>query len=375
MSTATSGDHALNNFDLVRVFAAAQVVVVHLVSFMPGMHSASWLEVLSLFPGVPIFFFISGFLIGGSWRRNPNVAAYIASRALRIFPGLWAACLFSLALLLFLYSEPLRENVGTTLIWIAMQLSFLQSWNPQFLRGYGMGVANPVLWTIPVELAFYVVLPLLVILGQRIRRLYGVLIGAALISLLVCWWATAGLDPRDAQVETLRKVMTVSPLSFVSWVWMFLLGVLAQLQFDRLQPLIAGRALPFVLIAVAVGILSLFVDFPPLLHLPGNEIGLLNAVANGLACLAFAYSYPGLALRWLRGNDLSYGVYLYHMPLANALIAVGVVGWQGGVLVLIGTFVCAFLSWVLIERRALGLKSRLQLLLDRRSSLGREIAT
>lgn len=375
MSEKLSRDHSQNNFDLVRVFAATQVVLVHLISFMPGLHSQPWLKALSLFPGVPIFFFISGFLIGGSWQRNPHVGSYMASRALRIFPGLWAACLFSLVLIALLYTVPLLANLGTAVVWMAMQLSFLQSWNPQFLRDYGSGVANPVLWTIPVELAFYVVLPLLVVAGQRLGRLRALLVSVAVVSLLLCWWATAGLDPRDPQVETLRKVMTVSPVSFVSWLWMFLLGVLAQLEFDRLRPLIAGRAMAFIALAAVVGSLSLVVDLPPLLHLPGNEIGLLNALANALACLAFAYSYPGLAARWLRGFDLSYGVYLYHMPIVNALIALGLVGWQGGFVVFVGTFVCAFLSWVLVERRALGWKSRLQSLFDKRARIASEVAT
>ena len=102
---------------------------------------------------------------------------------------------------------------------------------------------------------------------------------------------------------------------------------------------------------------------------------MLNALANALACLAFAYSYPGLAARWLRGYDVSYGVYLYHMPIANALIAIGLVGWQGGVVVLLGTFACAFMSWVLIERRALGLKSRLQQMVDKRSGISARMTT
>ncbi|MFT3719908.1 acyltransferase family protein [Pseudorhodoferax sp.] len=367
--------HSHNNFDLVRLFAATQVVLVHVVSWMPDLRHDGWLRVLSLFPGVPIFFFISGFLIGGSWRRNPNAPAYVASRVLRIFPALWVACLFNLVLLLLLFTGPLLDNLGTVVGWMAMQLSFLQSWNPPFLRTYGMGVANPVLWTIPVELAFYVVLPVLWVLGQRLARPRTVLLGTAGLSLLLCWWATDWLSPHDPHVEMLRKVMTVSPVSFVSWLWMFLLGVLAQLEFERLRPWVAGRAGRFLALAAAVGGLSLVVDLPPLLHLPGNEIGVLNALANGLACLAFAYSYPGLAARWLRGYDVSYGVYLYHMPICNALIVLGWAGWQGGALVLAGTAVCAVLSWVLVERRALALKGRLQGLFGKRARMGTEVVT
>ena len=51
----------LNNFDLIRLFAATQVAISHISSHLeiaiPG------LSFLSYFPGVPIFFFISGYLI------------------------------------------------------------------------------------------------------------------------------------------------------------------------------------------------------------------------------------------------------------------------------------------------------------------------
>jgi peptidoglycan/LPS O-acetylase OafA/YrhL len=374
MSLSTiPADHSRNNFDLVRLFAAAQVVVVHVVGVMPGLRNDPLLLALSLFPGVPIFFFISGFLIGGSWRRNPSVAAYAAGRALRIFPALWVAGLFTLTMLLLFYTEPMRDNAGTAAFWVLTQFSFLQSWNPQFLRGYGYGVANPVLWTIPVELSFYVVLPLLCLLGLRLRRLRGVLAAAAVLSFVVFYLVINRLDPVDPDVALLRKVFTVSPASFVTWLWMFLLGALAQLEFGRLRQIVSNRFPLFAAIALGVGALSLVVDAPPWLHLPGNEIGLVNALTTSAACLSFAYSYPGLAQRWLRGFDLSYGIYLFHMPIVNALMASGVVGLPGAAIVGAGTLVCAWLSWTQIERRALGHKKRLEAFLSRRTVVNRGV--
>jgi peptidoglycan/LPS O-acetylase OafA/YrhL len=45
--------------------------------------------------------------------------------------------------------------------WAAAQLSFLQFYNPDFMRHYGTGVLNGSVWTICVELQFYVPIPLL----------------------------------------------------------------------------------------------------------------------------------------------------------------------------------------------------------------------
>ncbi len=355
-----------NNFDLVRLFAAAQVLVVHVVSFIPGMHDTLVLNALSLFPGVPIFFFISGYLISGSWLRHPEPAAYAAGRMLRIFPALWVSGLFTLALLMLFYGGPLADNAGTAAMWLLMQNSFLQSWNPAFLRGYGTGVANPVLWTIPVELAFYIALPLLCIVGQRLGRLRTVLVVAGLVSFAIFHFVIDGLDRSEPRELLLRKVLTQSPASFVTWMWMFLLGALAQLERVRLLRLVSGRFALFGALALVVGGLSLAVNLPPFLHLPGNEVGLVNALATSAASLSFAYSYPGLSQRLLGGRDLSYGLYLFHMPIANALVAIGLVGAAGAAITIVGAFACAFLSWTLIERRALAHKQRFQLYLSRR---------
>lgn len=366
-SQRAAADHG-NNFDLVRLVAALQVVVVHFVSMIPGMRDDAWLRALSPMPGVPIFFFVSGYLITASWLRQPVLSTYVASRALRILPGLWLSCLFTLGMLAIFYTGPLVDNAGTALAWLLLQATILHVWNPDFLRGYGTGVANPSLWTIAVELCFYVALPLLVVLGQRLHRLGTVLAAAAAASFVVFYFVFRGVgDPMKASMVV--KVMAASPVSFLTWLWMFVLGALAQLESARLIRLVAGRFLWFGGLALATGIASLHLDLKPILHLPGNEIGLLNAVTLGLASLSLAYSYPGLAQRWLRGQDLSYGMYVFHMPFANAFIASGLQGWPAAVAAAAGTLAAAAASWRFVESKALRLRGRLAARLSRRSLL------
>ena len=47
-----------NNLDLIRLFAATQVVFVHAVSHLK-LHELDFIKHLGFLPGVPIFFFIS----------------------------------------------------------------------------------------------------------------------------------------------------------------------------------------------------------------------------------------------------------------------------------------------------------------------------
>jgi peptidoglycan/LPS O-acetylase OafA/YrhL len=58
--------------------------------------------------------------------------------------------------------------------WIIAQMTFFQFWTPPMLRNWGVGTPNGSLWTIPVELQFYLLLPALVILLTRIKVIYKV---------------------------------------------------------------------------------------------------------------------------------------------------------------------------------------------------------
>ena len=56
--TTASKPFYLNNFDLIRLVAAIQVVLVHcLVHLSPLANSARMVNWMELLPGVPIFFF------------------------------------------------------------------------------------------------------------------------------------------------------------------------------------------------------------------------------------------------------------------------------------------------------------------------------
>src|ERR1700722_1498519 len=86
-----------NNFDLIRLAAALQVAFIHAAADL-GV-AAPWplRPIAEWFPGVPIFFFISGFLISKSFEKNSVVREYAQNRFLRIYPGLAVCFLVSLA--------------------------------------------------------------------------------------------------------------------------------------------------------------------------------------------------------------------------------------------------------------------------------------
>jgi peptidoglycan/LPS O-acetylase OafA/YrhL len=230
--------------------------------------------------------------------------------------------------------------------WLIAQLSVVQFYNPDFLRGYGVGVLNGSLWTIPVELQFYLLLPAIyTVLNLRARRGNGGLAWLAAVSIAFQYAVEhfGGADSRQFLVKL--SAVTVAP-----YLWMFLAGVVIQRNFERLERWLVGRGLLWVIAYAGIVMIG-----RPLGMTTGT--GAPNPFAMGvLACavIACAYSAPRLSHRVLRGNDASYGVYIYHMVVVNALVELAVPGTVTTVLgVVVATCGLAWVSWTFVERPAL----------------------
>jgi peptidoglycan/LPS O-acetylase OafA/YrhL len=338
-----------NNFDLIRLIAAAQVALVHGVEHLGirlPAHEIT-LRVLECFPGVPIFFCVSGFLISASWQRSAGFRDFFTNRILRIFPALWLCFALSVALIAatgyFAKGVPHKDFA----IWTVAQITFLQFFNPAFLRDWGDGVVNGSLWTIPVEMQFYLLTPLIVGLYLRWRAVFWIAVGVFVATNLIHTHVLAS----TADWDMLRKLAAVT---FAPWVYMFMLGAAANMAWGRLRPVIEGRFAYWLSAYAVVVVSSLFID----LGATGNHIALPWAVILIGVTLSAAFTRPELAELCLRRNDISYGLYIFHMPIYNFAIEMGWLrnGWSWAVFA--SVFVVAALSWNFMERPALRLKRR-----------------
>ncbi len=339
-----------NNFDLIRLVAAAQVMLFHAIFYFKVPVPAIT-TVISYLPGVPAFFFVSGFLISASWERNSDLRTFFVNRTLRIFPGLWAVLLFSLFTLVVFYDRAvLSDNWGKLLLWSLCQATILQDWIPDFMRGYGVGGMNGSLWTIPVELCFYLSIPVLYWLFRRVRSVDAVLwvvLGAS-FSLQYSIYAFS-----DDLPEIVYKLIHKSPLP---WIGMFCCGILGQRHLPRILHLVQGRFLMILAIYALVSLAAHYFPAYPLLQGNSNSMGIVNYFALCALILSAAYTRPTLADHLLRRNDISYGVYIFHIPVINVFFHNGFSGWPALVAAILITICLAGLSWTLIERPALGLR-------------------
>lgn len=342
-----------NNIDLIRLFAALQVAVYHSVEIMaPSWADSFGMQLLALFPGVPIFFFISGFLISRSYEKNSILAEYGRNRALRIFPALHVCVIFNLALVgLTGYFTLVDASFTDVVVLYLAKTTILQFYNPEFMRGFGDGVLNGSLWTICVELQFYVLVPLLYkYLIAHTQRKNLVIIGLMIISLVINR-ALYNLQAEYAHTNQWKLVR----VSFLPWFYMFLFGVLVQRNFEFFRRILTPQ-----IFWVSLAAYTLYAYF---MH--NNGVHIDNSISPllyfPLACLTLmaAYFKGDKGYNLLKKNDISYGIYIYHMPVVNLMLYLGIMGSIVFPLTaILISIVLAIISWVLIEQPTLAKKQR-----------------
>jgi peptidoglycan/LPS O-acetylase OafA/YrhL len=337
-------DWRLNNFDLIRLGAALQVAIGHTAS-----HFGLWDAlgpvgtVVAVFPGVPIFFVVSGLLISRSYEQSARLADYFRNRCLRIFPALWiclAASVLGTALLL-----PGQLGSATPLHWLAWwaaQMSVAQFWQPSFLRGLGTHALNGSLWTITIELQFYLALPLLYgLLRLRTARGNAPLLACGGASLVLYVLVTTRHDLFPTWNSFALTAFALAP-----YLWIFIIGMLIQRNFERLRGLFAGKLVAWLALYTGVTFFAHLAGW----RIAGNAMNPVSLVVLAGVVASAAFTLPALGEALLRRNDLSYGLYIYHAPLLNLLLAWAVWKTLALPLLILLALACAAASWWLIEK-------------------------
>jgi peptidoglycan/LPS O-acetylase OafA/YrhL len=331
-----------NNFALIRVLASAQVAVMHAIYWFGLEQQLLPLRrILHVFPGVPVFFFISGLLVTRSLLSTTR-SDYFRNRSLRIFPALWVCLVLTLLPVVLNADCSSPSTTGQWLSWWFAQMSFGQMWTPGFLQGCWQNSFNGGRWTVAVELEFYALLPLLLLLLARFARL-----GNALLILL----AAASLA---AQAWIIARLGANSPpwllilhTTLVPYLWIFILGMLAQRHFDRIAPWFQGRLAWWLLAYAAATLLTRSLGWKT----GGSDINPLSMLLLCALVLSLALSLRGLADRLLRGHDLTYGLYLLHPVVFLLMTSFGLgTGIMNAALALLLSAGAATLSWFLVER-------------------------
>lgn len=324
-----------NNFDLLRLLAATEVLFFHAKSHL-DIDFPAWADKLWYFRGVPVFFVISGFLVSASFERSNDLFSYFRNRALRIFPGLWVCLLVTVLVASFFGFSFLSVSAAK---WFFLQM-FGGIYTPDFLKEFGFGSYNGSLWTIPVELQFYIVLPILYYFSRLTNISENAVLLFSFIFFSVVGFSISFLFP-DMLTPSETRTAQLLKYAFFTHFYLFLAGVLLQRSISSLVPILVGKGLVWI---------ALYVLFVSLM--PKNQIfDCLSLLLLAVTVVSVAYTVPDVSARTLKGNDISYGVYIYHGLVLNILVGIGLVG-RGSSLLLTLVLACAaaYVSWVFVER-------------------------
>jgi peptidoglycan/LPS O-acetylase OafA/YrhL len=330
-----------NNFGLLRITFATLVILTHSFYFVDGNALREplirWFHTLE-FGDVAVdgFFIISGYLVTKSFLQSRSRAEYLGKRVLRIYPGYIMACVVSVLI---------GINVGATLPHIDFSLIMVTYVQLLLMCGVHLdhtfahsaypGV-NGSLWSISYEFRCYLLLILLGLLGTfRSKRIVGVLTVCFLV------WVTT----LDVTSTAGGNMMWGSLAGNVRTIALFLAGSSFFLFED---------AIPYSRLYAAISVAALLILLPY-----SNLATTALAVFGGYFIFWFALHGPTRSLsRATNRTDLSYGVYLYAWPIGELLVQYfrGISPWLVFCFTVLVVYPVAFVSWVLIEKPALGLK-------------------
>ena len=345
-SESTNELQSRNSFGLIRLGLAVVVVFHH--SLVLTSHDAlsfigrsKDIDIGTI--GVAGFFAISGFLLLASSRRL-NARKFLTHRFFRLFPGLWA-CLIVTAFILVpfanyfskfessMYFFKLENSSFSYVVFNSALLVLQDSIGTVFEQNPYPIAVNGSLWTLAPEFICYIGLLIVATFSRRNRKLQFVLISLALILSSVAWQYS-----QESQIEFLSQIL--NPLSGL--VIAFCTGSLFAI-FIEIKPF-RPRLLPIVfglVVWVVAGVNS-----------P------VSIIVISLLLISLGMSLDGPRVTRIgKKVDLSYGVYLYHFPIIQTVLATTMISWTPLLAFTVLPFftllisgLIAFASWTFVER-------------------------
>lgn len=328
-----------NNLEWMRLIFAFQVAISHASTHLDA--NLKLPAFISNFPGVPAFFFVSGFLIYASY-NNSQGKNFFLNRVLRLIPGLVFVTIGGGAVIIYAKGlESLIENSSVYFVWFLSQVTLGQAYNPAYFRDVGIGVINGSLWTVTVEIFFYLTIPLIVYFEKR-QKFSTLVIG--IFSYLSYLIAPIVLNQIVYKNKSIYDILALTP---VIWGWMFCLGIFAAKYFWLFQKWI--KYFPIILIPLILILITY--GSGPLFEPTGNRLGIIYFI-----CYAGLILWATFYFRYIRlPFDFSYGIYIWHGPVINLLIFLMMPNIYLGIIL---TLLMAAISWLFVEKPMLRLKKR-----------------
>jgi exopolysaccharide production protein ExoZ len=287
----------------LRAYAALAVVMVHTEAFS-GFGSFGRSLSVSGMHGVVMFFVIAGFSVATSYEQIGAYGPYLVRRLIRIWP------VYMITILIVFFASRTGRGLSAFDAYnLAMHATFLS-----FLD---YRIANNIIgveWTIPVEVFWYLVIPIVIVKARNWLHLIWAAVATILVSLALS---------RIASFANYKHLYPAGWMPFTHGPY-FLAGVLAY----------QVRKIPTLWPAIDR---DLAARFAPLASVLGLIVVAASPVSTGFKRVMFGLATFALIafhrrgcgqVAWLLENRLalllgtiSYSLYLVHLPILGLLQA------------------------------------------------------
>jgi peptidoglycan/LPS O-acetylase OafA/YrhL len=297
------------------------------------------------FLGVDVFFVLSGFLITALLLREVDrggvsFRGFYWRRGWRLLPAL-AVMLFAHLIYAIIVGLPLHQEA------VSIVAAFTYTYNyVAVIRPRSLAPELGHLWSLAVEEQFYLIWPLALVLMLRRRSQWLVpfvlVIGIVVVALNRVW---VFQHSHGGYIRTDTRADALLIGALLAWTWT-----------RGLIPKVDPKPAAWLAVIGMVAIIEMSTNRQStILHVGGFTV-----FAAGVAVVIFAIleSNWGAVLRWrpLRGvGRVSYALYLWNGVIFAAILRQGHPRWVWSRLALAYglTALVTWLSWVLIERRAI----------------------
>lgn len=333
-----------NSMGLVRYYLALAVLIAH---FNTLTGSCVWFPTSS-YNAVGGFFALSGFLIYRSYLRHRNLKTYLIGRGRRILPPYVFIVLLCAFGLVAVSTLPAKEYFFNPqwLRYLICNLTFLNFLCPELpgvFQNLPLHAVNGSLWTMKVEVVLYLSVPIVAAvvfwLGRRVKWCGSVAV-CVLIYVLSSAYRFYCLHLFDV---TGNEIFDILARQVFGQFMYFYGGVGVYFVYDsfmRYRHMIFGISI----------MLILFSDFIP------YKVWVVCISPVVVVCLVIYFSHFRFG-RIFNKNNISYDIYLYHMPVMLVIYTYvygeGLPLWAVFSMILGCTLVLGYVSWFFIGKKFL----------------------
>jgi peptidoglycan/LPS O-acetylase OafA/YrhL len=330
-----------NNFDLLRLICAFSVFIFHINSATDELKSINNLISLLSKSAVPMFFVISGFLIFMSYERAESIKEYFIKRGRRIYPAYLLVVVLCALLGMFFSNLPLHQyflnrDFFEYLFYNLIFLNFAQPSLPGVFSDNLKQLVNPSLWTIRIEVMFYISVPILVFLLRKYNRLILCitlyLLSATFYQIMLLLYQSSG----DMMFYNFAVKFLIGQLSY------FISGALLYYHIDFFKK----NAKWLLIIALPLYVISFFAN-----------LYFFQPISLAIIMFYLVFLTPHIDF-FSRFGDLSYGIYIFHYPLIQVFYpSFKAHPYATFLLVSVVLILVSYACWHLVEKPFLAKKS------------------